>query len=148
MSREFIALAIMGIDQHENGAIAVARVLREAQMKVEYLGKFHTPDSVADKAISEGADVLGISCHSWEYIRLVPQLIERLRERGSDIPVIIGGSVITPEDGEKMRQAGVTAVFTGSSDSDGLIECIRALSASRRKAVQSAAKGGDAFEFR
>ena len=77
MSREFIALAIMGIDQHENGAIAVARVLREAQMKVEYLGKFHTPDSVADKAISEGADVLGISCHSWEYIRLVPLLIER-----------------------------------------------------------------------
>jgi methylmalonyl-CoA mutase C-terminal domain/subunit len=148
MSREFIALAIMGIDQHENGAIAVARVLREAQMKVEYLGKFHTPDSVADKAIREGADVLGISCHSWEYIRLVPQLIERLRERGSDIPVIIGGSVITPEDGEKMRQAGVTAVFKGSSDGDGLIECVRALSASRRKVVQSAAKGGDAFEFR
>ena len=43
MSREFVALAIMGIDQHENGAIAVARVLREAQMKVDYFGKFHTP---------------------------------------------------------------------------------------------------------
>ena len=117
-------------------------------MKVAYLGKFQTPASVAEKAINEGADVLGISCHSWEYIRLVPQLIERLSERGSDIPVVIGGSVITPEDGENMRQAGVAAVFTGSSDSDGLIECIRALSASRRKAVQSAAKGGDAFEFR
>jgi methylmalonyl-CoA mutase, C-terminal domain len=145
MSREFIALAIMGIDQHENGAIAVARFLREAQMKVEYLGKFHTPDSVADKAIREGADVLGISCHSWEYIRLVPLLIEKLRERGSDIPVIIGGSVITPEDGEKMRQVGVAGVFTSSGDSDGVIECVRTLSASRRKAAQPAAKRDNAF---
>jgi methylmalonyl-CoA mutase cobalamin-binding subunit len=47
--------------------------------------------------------------------------------------VIIGGSVITPEDGEKMRQAGVAAVFTGTSDSDGLIECVRALRAAREK---------------
>jgi methylmalonyl-CoA mutase, C-terminal domain len=133
MSREVIALAIMGIDQHENGAVAVARVLREAQMKVAYLGKFHSPDSVAENAISEGADVVGISCHSWEYMQLVPQLVEKLKERGSDIPVIIGGSVITPEDGEKMRQAGVAAVFTSASDSDGLIECVRALSAAKGK---------------
>ena len=133
MSREVVALAIMGIDQHENGAIAVARVLREAQIKVAYLGKFHTPESVADKAISEGANVVGISCHSWEYMQLVPLLVEKLKERGSDIPVIIGGSVITPEDGEKMRRAGVAAVFTSGSDSDGLIECVRALSAARRR---------------
>ena len=132
MSREFVALAIMGIDQHENGAIAVARVLREAQMKVQYFGKFQTPDSVAEKAIEAGADVLGISCHSWEYICLVPQLIEKLREKGSDIPVIIGGSVITPEDAEKMRQSGVAAVFTSSTDANALIECVRALRASRQ----------------
>jgi methylmalonyl-CoA mutase, C-terminal domain len=80
MSREFIALAVMGIDQHENGAIAVTRVLREAQMKVDYYGKFNTPASVANKAIGQGVDVLGISCHSWEYLRLVPQLIEELKK--------------------------------------------------------------------
>ncbi len=133
MSREFVALAIMGIDQHENGAIAVARVLREAQMKVEYLGKFHTPASVADNAIKQDADVVGISCHSWEYMRLVPQLIEELRMRGSDIPVVIGGSVITPEDSEKMRQSGVAAVFTSSTDGNKLIECVRALSGLRKR---------------
>jgi methylmalonyl-CoA mutase, C-terminal domain len=132
MSREFIALAIMGIDQHENGAIAVARLLREAQMKVEYFGKFHTPASVADKAIKEDADVVGISCHSWEYMRLVPQLVEELRTRGSDIAVVIGGSVITPEDGEKMREAGVAAVFATLTDGEKVIECVRALSASRK----------------
>jgi len=143
MSREFVALAIMGIDQHENGAIAVARVLREAQMKVVYFGKFHTPDLVAEKAIKEGAAVIGISCHSWEYLRLVPELIRQLRTRGSDIPVVIGGSVITPEDSENMRQSGVAAVFTSSTDSNDLIECVRALSASRKK---SHFNGGAAFD--
>jgi methylmalonyl-CoA mutase, C-terminal domain len=138
MSREFVALAIMGIDQHENGAIAVARVLREAQMKVDYFGKFHTPDSVAEKAIKEGADVIGISCHSWEYLRLVPELVQQLRTRGSDIPVVIGGSVITPEDREKMRQLGVAAVFTGSTGSNDLIECVRALIALRKKSHSNA----------
>ena len=135
MSRERIALAVMGIDQHENGAVAIARVLREAQMRVDYLGKLNTPASVADKAIAIDADVVGISCHSWEYMRLVPQLVEELRKRGSDIPVVIGGSVITPEDGEKMRQSGVAAVFTSSVDIDELVECVRALSKSRNRAA-------------
>jgi len=143
MSREFVALAVMGIDQHENGAIAVARVLREAQMKVEYFGKFHTPASVAEKAIAGGADVVGISCHSWEYMRLVPQLIEELRKRGTDIPVVIGGSVITAEDGEKMRQSGVAAVFTSSTDTGELIECMRILSKSRKMGQSGAAVSAD-----
>ncbi len=138
MSREFVALAIMGIDQHENGAVAVARVLREAQMKVDYFGKFQTPDSVAERAIEAGADVIGISCHSWEYLRLVPELIRQLTIRGSDIPVVIGGSVITPEDGKKMRQSGVGAVVTSSTDSNDLIECVRTLIASRKQSHSNA----------
>lgn len=145
MSREFVMLAIMGIDQHENGAIAVARVLREAQMKVAYLGKFHTPASVADQAINQGADVVGISCHSWEYMRLVPELIAELRARGSDIPVVIGGSVITPEDAEKMRQSGVAAVFTNATDSNALIECVRALSAATKSSDRPSPMRGAAI---
>ena len=132
MSRETIALAVMGIDQHENGVIAVARVLREAQMKVDYLGKLNTPTSVADRAIACGADVVGISCHSWEYMTLVPQLIAELKKRGSDIPVVLGGSVITAEDGEKMREAGVAAVFTSTVETGALIERLRDLSRARR----------------
>ena len=132
MSREIVALAIMGIDQHENGAIAIARVLREAQMKVEYFGKLQTPSSVAERAIKEGVHVIGISCHSWEYLRLVPALIEELRRRGSEIPVVIGGSVITPEDGESMRKMGVAAVFAKSTASQEVVECLRTLCTSRR----------------
>ena len=112
-------------------------------MKVGYLGKFHTPASVAETAIKKDADVVGISCHSWEYLRLVPRLVEELRNRGSDIPVIIGGSVITPEDGEKMRQSGVAAVFTSSVDAHELIERLRALIGSRSKVQPTAGVRAD-----
>jgi methylmalonyl-CoA mutase, C-terminal domain len=133
MSRESVAIAIMGIDQHENGAVAIARVLREAQMRVAYYGKFQTPASVAERAINEEVDVVGISCHSWEYLALVPALIDELRDRGSDIPVVIGGSVITPEDEQNMREAGVAAVFATAMDGEKVIENVRALSVQRRK---------------
>ena len=95
MAQELVALALMGIDQHENGLMAISRVLSEAQMRVDYFGKYHSPASVAEKAIAQDACVVGISCHSWEYLTLVPALINELRERGSDIEVIIGGSIIT-----------------------------------------------------
>lgn len=137
MSREFVALALMGIDQHENGAIAVARVLREAQMKVEYYGKFNTPASVADRAIRDKADLVGISCHSWEYMRLVPELLKELKVRGSDIPVVVGGSVITAEDGASLLNSGVAAVFTSSTDTRAVIERLRALVKSARAGALS-----------
>ena len=102
-------------------------------MRVDYLGKLNTPASVAEKAIAIDADVVGISCHSWEYMRLVPQLVQELRKRGSNIPVVIGGSVITPEDGHTIRGAEVSAVFTSSVDTLEVIECLRALSKSKNQ---------------
>ncbi len=60
-------------------------------------------------------------------------LIDELRNRGSDIPVIIGGSVITPDDEQKMCEAGVAAVFATAMDGEKVIEIVRALSVQRRK---------------
>ena len=138
MAHEFVALAVMGIDQHENGAMAVSRILREAQMKVSYFGKLQTPKSVADRAIAEGADVVGISCHSWEYLTLVPRLVEELSRRAADIPVIIGGSVITPEDAEAMRDAGVAAVFSNAMDGEEIVNRVRDLATVHRAASAAA----------
>jgi methylmalonyl-CoA mutase C-terminal domain/subunit len=123
----------MGMDQHENGAVAVARILREAQMQARYLGRFQTPESVAEGALREGAEVIGISCHSWEYLRLVPRLVEELARRGADVPVVIGGSVITAADAERMKAAGVAAVFAAGARDTEIINCIRDLAA--RKAT-------------
>ena len=127
MARENIALAIMGIDQHENGVVAVGRILREAQMRVTYVGKLLSPAQVADRAVAERSDVIGVSCHSWEYQTLVPELIAEIRRRGLDIPVMIGGSVITAEDARAMKSLGVAAVFGAGSRDDEIIETARRL---------------------
>jgi len=131
MPQEFVALAVMGIDQHENGIFAVSRVLMESQIQVEYLGTCMTPQQVAKRAIELGVDVVGISCHSWEYMTLVPQLLEELEGRNANIEVILGGSVITPSDALHMRRQGVAAVFTDIADSQDLVDCVRGLAAKR-----------------
>jgi methylmalonyl-CoA mutase cobalamin-binding domain/chain len=125
MKQEHIIVATMGLDQHENGAIAITRILREAQMRVSYLGRFNTPRSVAESAAAEGVDVVGISCHSWEYLTLVPQLLDELKERGVKAPVVIGGSVITADDAAQMLRRGVGAVVNGAPTDDEVIDTIR-----------------------
>lgn len=129
MAREIVTLAVMGMDQHENGIVAVVRILREAQMQVVYTGCFQTPASVAAAAVRDSAQVIGISCHSWEYLKLVPRLLDELRQRGLDIPVVIGGSVITAADAERMSEAGVARVFPASAREAEIVDAIRELAA-------------------
>ena len=132
MSHEIITLAVMGMDQHENGAVAVARMLREAQMRVSYLGRFQTPRTIADAALREGAQVIGISCHSWEYLQLVPDLLAELSRRHASIPVVIGGSVITAADAARMKALGAAEVFTAGARDTEIIDQIRTLASATR----------------
>jgi len=91
-----VLLGLLGMDQHEVGAVAVARLLRDAGMEVVYLGRFNLPPEIARAAADEGVDVIGLSCHSWEYLHYVDELLARLREEWIAPPVVLGGSVITP----------------------------------------------------
>src|SRR5208337_4929879 len=81
--------------QHEVGAIAVSRMLRDAGMEVIYTGRFNLPELIVQTSIEEDVDVIGLSCHSWEYLYFVPQLLKLLAERKVGIPVVVGGSIIT-----------------------------------------------------
>src|SRR5512137_1992214 len=110
MAKGRIAIAMLGLDQHELGAIAVARLLRDAGMEVVYAGRFNTPQSIVQTAIDEDVDVIGISCHSWEFVDYTPELIALLAAKGADVPVVLGGSVITASDAQQMKQHGVAAV--------------------------------------
>lgn len=125
-----ICLAVMGVDQHENGVVAVGRILREAQMHARYLGKLLSPAQVVEGALDDGAQVIGVSCHSWEYLTLVPELMAQLRSRGLDIPVVIGGSVITPKDAEAMKATGVAEVFRAGARDQEIVDAMRRLTAS------------------
>ena len=122
-----ILLAILGLDQHEAGAFAVARLLRDAGMEVIYLGRFGTPEIVVDSALEEGVDVIGLSCHSWEYLYYLDELFELLNGRELDIPVVVGGSVLNRDDKNEIEAKGVAATFGPGSDAGEIVQQIRSL---------------------
>ena len=125
MDRVRVLIGILGLDQHEVGAIGVSRMLRDAGMEVIYSGRFNTPATIVQTGIQEDVDVIGLSCHSWEYLYYVPELLELMRQKAVKIPVVVGGSVITPGDGEKLANMGVAASFGPSSSDKDIIETIK-----------------------
>ncbi len=126
-----ILLAILGLDQHEAGAFAVARLLRDAGMEVIYLGRFGTPEIVVNSALEEGVDVIGLSCHSWEYLYYLDELFELLKSRELDIPVVVGGSVLSRDDKNEIQAKGVAATFGPGSDAGEIVQKIRSLAETR-----------------
>ncbi len=129
-----VLIGIMGLDQHEVGAVSVARMLRDAGMEVIYLGRFNTPLTIIRSAIEEDVDIIGVSCHSWEYIEYVPELIDLLQKEGAGIAVVAGGSIITPSDARLLMDCGVAAVFGPDSTREMIIASIKKICWQRRQA--------------
>ncbi len=142
MAQAKILIGVMGVDQHENGAIAVTRFLKEAQMDVSYAGLFNTSETLLEKALNEDVDVIGISCHSWEYIHYLPDLMQRLAAAERQVPVVVGGSVLTARDLEELTKLGVAGVFPAGSQPDDMINAIRDLAAERVRERTEAALAG------
>jgi len=126
-----VLISVLGLDQHEVGAIAVARQLRDAGMEVVYLGRFQLPPAIVKAAVDEAVDVLGLSCHSWEYLYYVDELLALLRERGLAIPVVLGGSVITAADARALAAKGVAATFGPTSELEDVPGTIERLARGR-----------------
>ena len=122
-----ILIAVLGMDQHEVGAVAVSRLLRDAGMEIIYLGRFNTPAGIVKTSIEENADIIGLSCHSWEYLHYMPELLTTLNAEDLDIPVVVGGSVITAGDIKKLQDMGVAAAFGPSATNEGIVNRIRQL---------------------
>ncbi|MEJ2718202.1 MAG: cobalamin-dependent protein [Deltaproteobacteria bacterium] len=127
MDRIRVLIGVLGLDQHEGGAIGVSRMLRDSGMEVIYTGRFNVPPMIAQTSMQEDVDLIGLSCHSWEYLYYIPELIRLLKEKNLEIPIVVGGSVITPGDREKLRQMGVAAAFGPASTDEEILEGIRAL---------------------
>jgi methylmalonyl-CoA mutase C-terminal domain/subunit len=105
-----VLVAKVGLDGHDRGIKVVARLLRDAGMEVVYTGLFQTPETVAIAAIQEDVDVVGLSMLSGAHLTLAPLVVEALRVRGSDIPVVVGG-IVPPADVETLINAGVVGVM-------------------------------------
>jgi methylmalonyl-CoA mutase, C-terminal domain len=113
-----VLVAKVGLDGHDRGVKVVARILRDAGFEVIYTGLFQTPEKVAAAAVDEDVDAIGLSMLSAAHMTLAPRVVEQVRRRGADIPVVVGG-VIPEQDAPKLMERGVAAVLTpGASASD------------------------------
>ena len=139
MNKGRVLIGVFGMDQHENGAFAAATILRDAGMEVVYAGRFNTPGKLVRVALDEDVDVIGVSCHSWEYLEYTPELLRLLKVEGLDAAVVLGGSVITPADREAMKKLGVNAVFGPGTTPEAVVAAFAALIAARREAASGPA---------
>lgn len=125
-------VTVIGLDQHEAGSLAVARLLRDAGMEVVYGGRFQTPQSIAATAEQEDVDVVGISAHSWEFLHYAEELVALLHDGEPPIPVIVGGSVITEADRREVLEKGLDEALAPSASTEEVVEAFRRLAAKRR----------------
>jgi (2R)-ethylmalonyl-CoA mutase len=100
-----------GLDGHSNGAEQVALRARDVGMEVIYQGIRLTPEEIAESAVQEDVDVVGLSILSGSHLELIPEVVRLLREEGLDVPVVVGG-IIPVADAERLREAGVAGVYT------------------------------------
>ena len=122
-----VYIALLGLDQHEAGALSVSRMLSDAGIEVVYGGRFNLPSTIAAAAVEEDVDLIGLSCHSWEYLYYIDELMEELHKAGKDVPIVLGGSIITSKDQAKLREKGIAATFGSSVSPDDIVSEVRRL---------------------
>ena len=107
-----ILVAKPGLDGHDRGAKVVARALRDAGFEVVYTGLHQTPEMIANAAMQEDVDAVGLSIMSGAHNTLFPAVMDALRAKGATDVVVFGGGIIPEADIERLRNAGVKGVFT------------------------------------
>jgi methylmalonyl-CoA mutase C-terminal domain/subunit len=128
-----VLVAKPGLDGHDRGAKVVAAALRDAGMEVIYTGLHQTPEMIANAAIQEDVDVVGLSILSGAHMTLFPRVRELLAEQGRDDILITGGGIIPKEDMEELHRRGIGRLFGPGTPTTELIDYIRSWFAERQK---------------
>ena len=118
-----VLVAKVGLDGHDRGVKIVARLLRDAGLEVIYTGLFQTPETVAAAAIDEDVDVIGLSMLSGAHMTLAPLVVESLRLRKADIPVVVGG-IVPNQDIALLLELGIAAVLGPGAPASDVVETI------------------------
>ena len=122
-----VLLAKVGLDGHDRGVKVVARCLRDAGMDVIYTGLHRSPEEVVDAAVQEDVDVLGISLLSGAHMTIFPRIMKRLKERGVEDMLLLGGGVIPDEDVVALKKMGVAEILLQDTPPEAIIETVRRL---------------------
>jgi methylmalonyl-CoA mutase C-terminal domain/subunit len=120
-----ILVAKPGLDGHDRGAKVVARALRDAGFEVVYTGLHQTPEMIANAAVQEDVDGVGLSIMSGAHNTLFPAVIDALKQKGADDVVVFGGGIIPDDDLAKLRSAGVVGLFTPGTKLETIIDWVK-----------------------
>ena len=120
-----ILVAKAGLDGHDRGAKIIARALRDAGFEVIYTGLHQTPEMIAEAAVQEDVDAVGLSILSGAHMTLFPAVLNALKERGAEDVAVFGGGIVPQDDILLLKQAGVKEVFTPGVSTHAIAEWIR-----------------------
>jgi methylmalonyl-CoA mutase C-terminal domain/subunit len=120
-----VLVAKPGLDGHDRGAKVIARALRDAGMEVVYTGIRQTPEMIAEAALHEDVDVVGMSILSGAHMTLFPRVMNLLRKNDMDDVLVVAGGIIPDEDVPALKEMGVMGVFGPGTRTDEIISFIR-----------------------
>jgi methylmalonyl-CoA mutase, C-terminal domain len=112
LRRYRVVMAKPGLDGHDRGVKVIARALRDGGFEVVYTGLFQTAPQVAEAALQEDADAVGLSVLSGAHMTLIPAILDALRERGVSDVLVFAGGIIPDDDVAALRELGVAGIFT------------------------------------
>lgn len=122
-----VLVAKPGLDGHDRGAKVVARALRDAGMEVIYTGLRQTPEMIAEAALQEDVDIVGLSILSGAHMALVPRVMELLKSNGQEHVKVFLGGIIPDEDSPKLKELGVSGIYGPGAPTEQIITDIRTL---------------------
>ena len=120
-----ILVAKPGLDGHDRGAKIIARALRDAGMEVIYTGLHQTPEMIVNAAVQEDVDAIGLSIMSGAHMTLFPAVIDLLKEQKAADIEVFGGGIIPDDDIPRLKQLGVSEIFTPGSSTQDIVQWIR-----------------------
>ena len=123
-----VLIAKPGLDGHDRGAKFIARALRDEGYEVIYTGIRQSPEAIAQTAIQEDVDFVGLSSLSGAHKELFPRVVELLKEKQGQNIIVIGGGIIPQEDIPFLKERGVAAVFGPGTSTEQIVEFLRSAS--------------------
>jgi len=116
-----ILIAKPGLDGHDRGAKVVVKALSDAGYEVIYIGLHQTPEAIAEAALQEDAEAIGLSILSGAHLTLFKLVLEELRKRKMQDVLVFGGGIVPKKDIEALKAAGVAELFTPGTHTNEIV---------------------------
>ena len=120
-----VLIAKPGLDGHDRGAKVIARALRDAGMEVIYTGIRQTPEQIANAAIQEAVDIVGLSSLSGAHNALFPKVVQILKEKGAEDILVFGGGIIPVDDISGLKKTGIREIFQPGASTEDIVKYIQ-----------------------